>query len=94
MGLPPVLRPAVTAHGGDHDLLQARHLAGAAARLVSKITSGEPPRPLVPIDAEEVGDFLRGVSVVDALDGETTAVIQDCGGARWFSCGSIMRTTS
>jgi hypothetical protein len=55
---------------------------------------GEPPRPLVGIDAEEIGDLLRRVSVVDALAGETTAVFQDCGGGLWFSCGSIMRTTS
>jgi hypothetical protein len=41
-------------------------------------------RPLVLVDAEEIGDLLRAVSVVDALHGETTAVFQDCGGA----CGS------
>src|SRR5262249_58979686 len=41
-------------------------------------------RPLVLVDAEEIGDLLRAGSVVDALAGETTAVFQDCGGA----CGS------
>jgi hypothetical protein len=45
---------------------------------------GEPAANTAGVDAEEIGDLLRGVDVVDALDGETTAVFQDFGGA----CGS------
>ncbi len=35
------------------------------------------------IDAEEVGHLWDGVTVVDALDGQAAAVLQDIGGACW-----------
>jgi hypothetical protein len=43
--------------------------------------SSEPAAHAAGIDAEEFGDLSRGVAVMDPLDGETTAVFQDLGGA-------------
>ncbi len=62
-----------TGHGPCHQ--------GAAAVAAE---GGEPTADAAGGDAEEIGDLLRGVSAVDALNGETTAVFQDLGGA----CGS------
>jgi hypothetical protein len=81
----------------DEPVRFREHLRVAVRRpqqQVKQITLADrlPAQPQV-LDAEEIGDLLRAVSVVDALDGETTAVFQDCG-SLWFPCSSIMRTTN
>lgn len=61
-------------------LLADRSRPGKADRQTD-VADVEPATDTAGIDAEEVGDLSRRISVVDPLDGETTAVFQVLGGA-------------
>ncbi len=66
----------MTGHG-----LGRQSIAAVAAE------GGEPAADTAGIDAEEIGDLWRGVPVVDALDGEAAAVLQDSRGASGSHAG-------
>jgi hypothetical protein len=56
---------------------QHRHCLLVGVEVIEDHDGRTAARPLVLVDAEEIGDLLGGVSVVDALDGESAAVFQN-----------------